>query len=72
MCVFFMYFFSFSNLYLYNTVLSVLFCVNKYITSYRMLNDVVRGMFTPADEVAFTNPNTNTISGVLCISDRLL
>ena len=32
MCVFLMYFFvSFSNLYLYNTALSVLFCVNKDI-----------------------------------------
>ena len=31
-CVFFnVFFFFFSNLYLYNTVLSVLFCVNKDI-----------------------------------------
>ena len=32
-CVFLMYFFS--NLYLYNTVLSVLFCVNKDIIIIR-------------------------------------
>ena len=37
------------------------------ITSYHMLDAVVRGMVKPPDEVAFTN--TNTISGVLCISD---
>ena len=29
----------------------------------------VRMLFTPPSEVAFTNTNTNTISGVLCISD---
>ena len=33
LCVFFNVFFS-SNLYLYNTVLSVLFCVNKDIIIY--------------------------------------
>ena len=38
------------------------------ITSYHMLDAVIRGMFTSPDEVAFTN----TISGVLCISDTLL
>ena len=38
------------------------------IMSYHMLDDVVRGMLTPPDEVAFTNP----ISSVLCISDTLL
>ena len=42
------------------------------ITSYHILDAVVRGMFTPPNEVAFTNTNTNTISGVLCISDILL
>ena len=30
-CGFFLMYFFFSNLYLYNTVLSVLFCVNKDI-----------------------------------------
>ena len=39
------------------------------ITSYHMLDAVVRGMFTPSTEVTFTNTNTNTISGVLCILD---
>ena len=38
----------------------------RLITSYQLLDAVVRGMFTPPDEVAFTNTNTNTISGVLC------
>ena len=37
------------------------------ITSYNMLDAVVRGMVTPPAEVALTN--TNTIGGVLCISD---
>ena len=49
--------------------------VNHYaglITSYHMLDGVLRGMFTPPDKVAFTNTNTNTISGVLCISDTLV
>ena len=40
-----------------------------------MLDAVVRGMFTPLDEVTFTNTNTNTntntISGVLCISEYI-
>ena len=35
MCVFLMYFLS--NLYLYNTVLSVLFCVNKDIIKILLL-----------------------------------
>ena len=39
------------------------------ITSYHMVDAVVRGKFTPPAEVAYTNTNTNTISGVLCISD---
>ena len=38
------------------------------ITSYHMLDAVVRGMFTPPAEVTLTNTNTNTISGVLCIA----
>ena len=42
------------------------------ITSYHMFDAVVRGMITPSNEVVFTNANTNTISGVLCISDTLL
>ena len=42
------------------------------ITSYHMLDVMVRGIFTPPDEVAFTNSNTNTISGLLCISDTLV
>ena len=42
------------------------------ITSYYMLDAVGRWMFTPPDEVAFTNMNTNTISGVLSISDTLV
>ena len=42
------------------------------ITSYHMIDAVDRGMFTPPDELAFTNTNTNTISGVLCISNTLL
>ena len=42
------------------------------VTQYDMLDAVVRGMFTPPDEIVFTNMNTNTISGVLCISDTLL
>ena len=33
-----------------------------------MVDAVVRGMVTPPDEIEFTN----TISGVLCISDILL
>ena len=33
-----------------------------------MVDAVVRGMVTPPDEIEFTN----TISGVLCISDTLL
>ena len=37
-----------------------------------MLDAVVSGMITPPNEVAFTNTNTNTISGVMCISDTLL
>ena len=37
------------------------------ITSYHMLDAVVRGMLTPPDEVALTSTNTNTINGVLCI-----
>ena len=42
------------------------------MTSYHMLDVVVRGMFTPWDEISFTSTNTNTISGVMCISDTLL
>ena len=42
------------------------------ITSYHMLDAVVRGLITPPDEVVSTNANTNTISGVLCVSDTLL
>ena len=42
------------------------------ITSYHMLDAMVRGMFTSPTEVAFTNTNINTISGVLCISDTLV
>ena len=48
----------------------------RLITSYHMLDAVVREMFTPPDEVAFTNTNTNTntntISSVMCISDTLV
>ena len=33
-----------------------------------MFDAVIRGMFTPPDEIEFTN----TISGVLCILDTLL
>ena len=42
------------------------------ITSYHMLDAVVMRMFTPPAEVAFTNTNTNTISGVLCIADTFV
>ena len=42
------------------------------ITSHYMLDAVARGMFTPCDEIAFTNTDTNTVSGVLCVSDTLL
>ena len=39
LCVcFFLMFFFFSNLYLYNTVLSVLFCVNKDIIIIRKID----------------------------------
>ena len=39
------------------------------VTSYHMLDAVVRGMFTPCDEhLAFTN----TISCVLCIVDTFV
>ena len=44
MCVFIlMYFCFFSNLYLYNTVLSVLFCVNKdiIIIIYKLLDNSI-------------------------------
>ena len=41
------------------------------ITSYHKLDAIVRGMFTPPDEVSATNRNTNTISSVMCISDAL-
>ena len=34
------------------------------ITSFDMLEAVVRGMFTPCNEISFTNTNTNTISCV--------
>ena len=37
-CVFFMYFFL-SNLYLYNTVLYVLFCMNKDIIIYNNISE---------------------------------
>ena len=37
------------------------------ITSYHMLDAVDTGMFTPCDEIVFTNTNNNTISGVLII-----
>ena len=45
------------------------FCMFDCIIPY-MLDVVVRGMITPPDQIAFTN--TNTISGVLYISDTLL
>ena len=38
------------------------------IMQYHMLDAVVRRMVTPPDEIEFTN----TINGVLCISDTLL
>ena len=38
------------------------------ITSYYMLDEVVKRMFTPSADVAFTNTNINILSGVLCIS----
>ena len=41
------------------------------IISYHMLDAVVRGMITPPDKVVFTNTNTNTITGVMCVSDTL-
>ena len=37
------------------------------ITSFHMLDAGVRGMFTPCNEIAFTN----TIKCVLCIADTL-
>ena len=40
------------------------YCRIDYVIPYA----VVRGMVTPPDEIEFTN----TISGVLCISDTLL
>ena len=39
------------------------------ITSYHMLDAVVRAMITPSAEVAFTNTKANTIRVVQCISD---
>ena len=42
------------------------------ITSLHMLDAVVRGMFTPCNEIAFRNTNTNTISCVLCIADTFV
>ena len=44
----------------------------RLIASYHMLDAVVRGMFTPCDEIAFTNTNTQTISGVLCTADTFV
>ena len=38
------------------------------IMSYHMFDAVIRGMVTPPDKVEYTN----TIDGVLCISDTLL
>ena len=38
------------------------------ITSFHMLDAVARVMFTPYNEITFTNTNTNTISRVLCIA----
>ena len=43
-----------------------------FITSFHVLDAVVRGMFTPCNEIAFTNTNTNTISCVLCIADTFV
>ena len=40
----------------------------ELITSYHMRDDVVRGMYTPWGEIAFTN----TISGVMCIADTFI
>ena len=48
--------------------------INHYaglITSYHMLDAMAR-MFTPCDEIAFTNTYTNTISGILCIADTFV
>ena len=42
------------------------------ITSYHMLDAVAIGMFTPCDEIVFTNTNTNTISDALCIADTFV
>ena len=42
------------------------------IMSFHMLDAVVRGMFTPCNDIAFTNTNTNTISCVLCIADTFV
>ena len=42
------------------------------IMSFHMLDDVARGMFTPYNEIAFTNTTTNTISSVLCISEKFV
>ena len=43
-----------------------------WITSFHMIDAVVRGMFTPCNEIAFTNTNTNTISCVLCIANTFV
>ena len=45
-CVFLMYFFL-SNLYLYNTVLSVLFCVNKDIIIIWRVENWITGVCSP-------------------------
>ena len=47
-----------------------LFCMVDYVIPY--VYAVAREMFTPCDEIAFTNRKTNTISGVLCIADTFV
>ena len=61
-----------STLHILVSVIHIMDIVNHsagQITSYHMLDVVVRGMLTPPTEVSFTD--TNTISSVLCISDTL-
>ena len=42
------------------------------ITSFHMLDAVTGVMFTPYNEIAFTNTNTNTFRCVMCIADTFV
>ena len=63
-----------STLHIHNVALTVFshshygYCKSYCRIDYVIPYAVVRGMVTPPDEIEFTN----TISGVLCISDTLL